>query len=124
MYLTDIIKKYSERSQKLENVCLADFVSLFSKKKYTNNIECNEQDYRSREKSAIIKYRRYILAQDPLNYYREQILLFVPWRNEVQKIENINSENKYVEYLKLIIQNRSKYSILEDEEMDNALRAN
>ncbi|CAH1106978.1 unnamed protein product [Psylliodes chrysocephalus] len=96
VFMENIFAKYSNRSTTIENTCLADFVSMHSKKKLNHYNEDNQSaEYQTRQKSAIIRYRRYKLAQDPTNCYREQVLLFLPWRNEITEIENANCENIY-----------------------------
>ena len=35
---------------------------------------------RLRHKAKIIRFRRYSIIQDEVNFYREQLMLFVPWR--------------------------------------------
>ena len=37
---------------------------------------------RRRTKSKIIRFRNYRLASDPENYFRERLMLYVPWRTE------------------------------------------
>lgn len=39
--------------------------------------------------------RNYKVKSDPQNYFREQILLFLPWRNEKEEVEDINHALKY-----------------------------
>jgi hypothetical protein len=45
---------------------------------------------RKRQRSKIIKYRRYNFEQDAENFFREQLLLFLPFRNEREEIEDVN----------------------------------
>src|SRR5699024_8627021 len=40
---------------------------------------------RERQFPRIIRYRRYNEHQDPANFYREQLMLFYPWRDEVNE---------------------------------------
>lgn len=127
VYVTGSISKYSNRPKTMENVCLADFIAEYKKGSSQKVNENEDEDlseaniYSCRNKPAIIRYRRYKLIQDNHNYYREQIMLFLPWRNESNEVENISCENKYFQNLETITQNRAKYSILGDEELDNAL---
>lgn len=54
---------------------------------------CNNNDdevaevTKQRLKPKILKYRRYNQLNDPINYYREQVLLFYPWRDEAKEIK-------------------------------------
>ena len=38
--------------------------------------------YKKRKVPRIIRYVKYNKKKDPENYFREQLMLFVPWRNE------------------------------------------
>ena len=42
----------------------------------------NGTKYKKRKVPRIIRYVRYSSKRDPENYFREQLMLFVPWRNE------------------------------------------
>ena len=87
---------YINRADEMKNVCLADFASLYNvSKKQTNNVQIKEnsddEDVNDNEidekrkrldkkedKEKIIRYRNFKLHQDPENYYREQLMLFLP----------------------------------------------
>ncbi|XP_015125653.1 ATP-dependent DNA helicase PIF2-like, partial [Diachasma alloeum] len=74
-----------------------------------------------RKQLKIIRYRRYKLQQDEHNYFREQVLLFYPWRNEEDEIENSDCRSLYHKNIEIIEKNRKKYSIIGDEVIDEAL---
>ena len=42
----------------------------------------NGTKYKKRKVPRVIRYVRYNRKRDPENYFREQLMLFVPWRNE------------------------------------------
>ena len=42
----------------------------------------NGTNYKKREVARIIRYVRYNKESDSENYYRERLMLFIPWRNE------------------------------------------
>ena len=46
------------------------------------HIAKNETKYKYRKVPKVIRYVRYNQTKDPENYYREQLILFMPWRNE------------------------------------------
>ncbi|XP_055845331.1 uncharacterized protein LOC129911529 [Episyrphus balteatus] len=122
IFVENDFQKYSKRPVKHEELCLADFVANFTHSRKQNDEENeNEDNYHLRHNSKIIRYRRYKLAQDPLHYYREQILLFMPWRNEAVEIENIDSKEAYLRNRTLVEANRLKYAIVEDDILDEAL---
>lgn len=82
IFMEDIFTKYSKRPLSMESVCLASFASTYTASN-VNDIDNDDEDeeiqnYRTRQKSAIIRYRRYKLVQDPVNFFRENVLLFLP----------------------------------------------
>ena len=46
------------------------------------HIAKNGTKYKHRKVPRVIRYVRYNLKKDPENHYREQLMLFMPWRNE------------------------------------------
>ena len=46
------------------------------------HIAKNGTKYKYRKVPKVIRYVRYNQTKDPENYYREQLVLFMPWRNE------------------------------------------
>ena len=46
------------------------------------HIAKNGTKYKYRKVPKVIRYVRYNQTKDPENYYREQLMLFMPWRNE------------------------------------------
>jgi hypothetical protein len=77
-----IIYKYTHRLAKFENICLADFASLYNHNKGTESKDFSSTE---RRRPKIIRYRRYGMRVDPANYYREQAMLFIPWRDEISQ---------------------------------------
>lgn len=63
-----------------------------------------------RNKMKVIRYRRYFKEHDEQNFYREQLMLFLPWRNEDKEINEVNFEMKYLENIKMIRENFMKYN--------------
>lgn len=53
---------------------------------------------RKRRKARIIRFRRYNRVQDPDNFYREQLMLYINWRDEITElVDEINLEQKFIE---------------------------
>ena len=42
--------------------------------------------YQKRTKTKIIRYRRYDIQQEEMDYYREQLMLYIPFRDERKDI--------------------------------------
>ena len=84
--------------------------------------DVEQEKYNQRIKPAIIRYRRYKLTQDPYNYYREQVLLFLPWRCELEEVEKNDCKKKYYIDIEQIETNRKKYSLVGDETLETAIQ--
>ena len=46
----------------------------------------NGTKYKHRRNPRVIRYVRYDVKKDPENYYRERLMLFMPWRNEAKDL--------------------------------------
>ncbi|CAF3286262.1 unnamed protein product [Rotaria sp. Silwood2] len=147
VFVEGLIEMYANRPGEMKNVCLADFASMYniSKKKTDNDriiensddedITENESDnkiapmkmkngkgwIKKRTKKKIIRYRYFKLHQDPENYYREQLMLFLPWTNEEEDLIHINHEERFELYKGIIQQKRSEYIHREANEFEQAL---
>ncbi|CAM4830841.1 unnamed protein product [Rotaria magnacalcarata] len=76
---------------------------------------------KNRKKKKIIRYRNFKLHQHPENYYREQLMLFLPWINEEEILININHEETFELYKDLIQQKRSEYVLREVNQFEQAV---
>lgn len=122
IYMEGIFEKYEKRPKHLEHLCLAEFGTLYHKIKPCSdfNDDADPRDeYKEREKPKILRFRRYKLSEDENNYYREQVLLFLPWRNGTSDV--VNCSAKYALNEQEIRENKKKFSIMDDEVLDNAL---
>ena len=59
--------------------------------------------------------------QDKYNYFREKILLYLPWRNERLDVEIENCYEKYLNNIAIIKKKESKYTAVEDCILDKAV---
>src|SRR5258708_35572454 len=104
IFMTELHDYYVNRPKELESLTLAEFASIFTYCKKQSQIPKNENEdedeltsdlenvkykllnnmgYLSKRRfSKIIRFRKYNIKQDPDNYYREQLMLFYPWREE------------------------------------------
>lgn len=71
-----------------------------------------------REKLKVIRYRRFSHKKNTDEFFREQCLLFLPWRNEEKDIQNQNSQQLYDENKDVIRENQKKYVTIPDDEID------
>ncbi|XP_033759145.1 uncharacterized protein LOC117341405 [Pecten maximus] len=108
----NMITRYAKRPKQLQNWCLADVVSELEvtfPKEAQKSEEQNEDDVsedenfsnqdvlvhlkngikiRRRKNKRVIRYVGYSKKTNSEQYYRERILLFLPWRNESTDIIN------------------------------------
>ena len=98
IYNENIYDKYSKRNKESSHLCLAEFATKINIRKKKLNIDNDnddniideENDETQRQRTKILRSRRYRIEDDKHNYYRENVLLFVPWRNELNEIESQN----------------------------------
>jgi len=127
--VTSLLEHYVQRPQNMESMVLAEFASqwTFSKKrKSKKGIEethLEQTDYpvenfetseftndiyplldgsgfiKKRTKNRIIRFCNYGKLTDPQNYYRENVMLYFPWRDEKEDIINADCQEKYLKNL-------------------------
>ncbi|XP_069109201.1 uncharacterized protein [Argopecten irradians] len=141
-----MITRYAKRPKQLENWCLADVVSelevTFPKeeKKHEDRISEEQNDdnvvenenfshedivvhlkngikIRRRKNKRVIRYVGYSKKTNSEQYYRERILLFLPWRNESTDIVNgyATFEQHYRSRVNIIKAVQKKYEHFADE---------
>lgn len=86
IWTRNIIQKYEDRDG-LDEVCLADFVAWYSPMKRTVN------SYKLRRAAKILRWRGYNMSE-LVDYKRESVLLFLPFRNE--RVD-ILDQNKFLQ---------------------------
>ena len=129
----EFIEKYSKRPQELEEICLADFACCYEKVKVKtaqndSDSDSNEENqalqsqskskYRLRRKPKILRSRNFIKENDPENYYREQVMLYFPWRNEETELLQACCKDVYFDHYKQILEKYAKYNFFSNEELD------
>ena len=111
-----LVEHYIQRPNQLENVCMAEFAAMYDSQSNTKFLKINhefedgnsdQEDIplldnpslfslkdsgyiRLRRKPKVIRFRRYNIIQDEVNFYREQLMLYLPWRNEYIDFDNID----------------------------------
>ena len=134
IFVEGLVDMYVNRPEEMKNICLADFASLYTiTKKQTKAVEYTENSdddiiadeideksvglkmknnkgwIKKRTKKKIIRFRSFKLHQDAENYYREQLMLFLPWQNEEEDLIHINHQERFEFYRDLIREKRSEY---------------
>lgn len=110
VWTKNIVQRYEERPESLEQVYLAEFASWYATANdfvdeegdaHVDDDEDSEavsetrtssapKEYRRRLLERVIRYRRYDI-DDTVNYKREMVLLYVPFRNEMSEIVDQNN---------------------------------
>ena len=113
VYAANCLHHYSNRPQSLENLCLADFVANYTYatfRKTSNYLKLENGDgfVCKRKVNKVLRYRRYS-SQDMLNYYRELLTLFHPWRDEAIDVLNTDVEAVFLANQGSILQKRQDY---------------
>lgn len=115
------IEHYMQRPQDdiFSDMCLADFVAwyTFQTKVGPGTIALQNSSgfLKKRTASRIIRYRNFSLSINPQEYFREQIMLYFPWRCENELLA-LEFETFYKANQQLICENRSKYSAFSSDE--------
>ena len=159
----NIIQRYSKRPKKLQNFCLADYVSKVDviypkgnklperwRKNDDDNNESSFSDenedsledehgaedshssdllykakngtrYKTRKVPKIIRYVRSNKKNDLENYCREQLMLFIPWRNEQKDLlSSFDTFEAHYNSLKTSIESKSNEYEHQTEELELA----
>ena len=142
-----LIEHYLQRPDQLENVSLAEFAAMYDFQSNTKVLKINpefedgnfdQEDIpfldnptlfplkdsgymRLRRKPKVIRFRRYNIIQDVVNFYRKQLMLYPPWRNEYIESDNIDFRCVYETNINLIKQNRSCYESSDQASIDEAI---
>ena len=138
IFYLSISDKYAARPDFLENICLAEFAANYNTKKFkTNEPEDVEHDItndneinttsqidlkyglgtmQKRQKEAIIRFHRYNEKKEHESYYRAQLMLYLPWRDEDLDLKThfLTYEASYNNNTNIIQGNIRKYNINAD----------
>lgn len=117
IFVQNYLDNYEARPPSLETCCFAEFVATYEYRRTPTNIKLNHNKgyLHKRNKMKVIRYRRYNQDIDATNFYRENVMLFMPFRNEENDILRKDSSETYNKYLYVIAENRKKFNQYEDE---------
>ena len=99
-------------------MCLADFVScldlVYGSKKHNPDMKYNEWELldskgriKKRSKRAILRY--FLKYEDDLELKRGKLILFLPFRQEMSEIHEMDIDSLYEVNLVTILENQAKY---------------
>lgn len=146
IFAKNIIDRYEGRPCELDNMSLAEFArscELYRGKKSADQEEnsddgCQEDEHvekrpvlflqnglgkiRKRNKPAIVRYHSFSKVKQPEKYYHSLLMLFIPWRHEVEDL--LQSNESYAQsYIELEERIASTRKLLENhgDEIDAAI---
>ncbi|XP_059178285.1 uncharacterized protein LOC131957470 [Physella acuta] len=81
-----------------------------AKKLKVFQLKDNSGSIKERKRPKVIRYCRFSRDKDPANYFREMVMLYSPWRDEVKEIEEGNCEAIFLEKKIVIDVNYKNYN--------------
>ncbi|XP_050339187.1 uncharacterized protein LOC126765663 [Bactrocera neohumeralis] len=147
IFVAGILDRYVQRPDQLETVCLADFASMFKFVKSNRIVQDSDHEEEEREdnnvpdigvpialrdgsgfvkkrtKPIIIRYRRFSPDVTKVEYFREMVMLFYPWRNEQEDLIENDNELTCITHRILIEGNRKKYDVFDQRELESVLES-
>lgn len=84
-------------------------------------IKLDDGQLHPRKHPKVIRFCRFDVNKEPLEYFREQVMLFKPWKNEQTEVEVENIASIFNEHKTTIKDNAKKYSKL-DANIDELLQ--
>ncbi|KAE8741504.1 hypothetical protein FOCC_FOCC012964 [Frankliniella occidentalis] len=125
IYENGLFEHYANRPIALENLSLAEFAAnyRYAGKSGTNSINLlnNDGHIFPRRQPRIIRFRNYHYEIDPENFLREQITLYLPWRNETSDILEQDLETIFTRNKNQILNIRHKFSAFDDKALLSSL---
>jgi len=108
-----ILDHYIKRPISLEKICLAEFAAFYNFRKSGKTGKSNSNDLidksgfvTRRGRARIVRFRKYSKLQDQANFFREECMLYVSWRSEMQEVLKIDCQQKFNHNFDLIVTNR------------------
>jgi nucleoside-triphosphatase THEP1 len=106
-----MLDHYIHRPLDLEQITLAEFSAMYNYSKSQKGSKAMQlldaPGYiHRRSRAKIVRYRRYNEVSDPKNYYREEVMLYVPWRSEEDELLLVDIELKHKKNIVAITENR------------------
>ncbi|XP_071480520.1 uncharacterized protein [Diadema antillarum] len=130
VFQTGLVEKYAARPDELEGLCLADFAAKY--KTYQQSKGSDEEDDHTDEKErdhlsaiiklqdnmgnmskrstpAIIRSHQWSLKKQSEEYYHSQLMLYFPWRNEIQDLFQDSYKQSYEAKYEDLKRNKEMY---------------
>ena len=72
-------------------------------------LDKNDGYMRKRQRTRILRYKRYNCKRDPWNHFRVELMLYLPWYNEETDIEIEDTFTKFEQNKSIIAENRKNF---------------
>jgi hypothetical protein len=118
------IQRYEERPKEMDDICLAEFIAWYTPAAGKRTFRNNDDDlddhtnkdqeekitsYKRREQCRVLRWRCYEI--EDVNYKREHVLLYIPFRNETVDILDRNKfMDLYEQNEELIMKRKQEYT--------------
>ncbi|OXU18990.1 hypothetical protein TSAR_010325 [Trichomalopsis sarcophagae] len=115
-------KDKAKKEKSIQRIVLPNIITKDQVYQMINELNDDQKDIVMHKKRKIIRYYGYKVETDPINYYREHVLLFLPFTNKESEIEKTNYEKLFYDNFSTIEKNKSQYCIIKDNCLENALK--
>ncbi|KAG8172905.1 hypothetical protein JTE90_012893 [Oedothorax gibbosus] len=145
IHVAGLLEHYEQRPRQMEDTTLSQFAAWYDFSKSKRSININEvlDGDQSRENDPVnsnpylklmdnsgfikrrtlpkvIRFRKFNVIQDELHYFREMVMLYLPWRDE--KNDLINCEETFRANIEFINQSRKEFNAFDDEVLETEMR--
>ncbi|KAK3933002.1 OVARIAN TUMOR DOMAIN-containing deubiquitinating enzyme 10 [Frankliniella fusca] len=114
IFESGLLDHYVNRPVSMEEECLAEFAAYYrySSKRGKKGIALNNDSgfIFKRTCARIIRYRNYHYEVDPDNYIRENLMLFLPWRDEQKDILDQNMERLFTLHKTVLSEKKKQFN--------------
>uniref|UniRef100_A0ABD2WDP3 Uncharacterized protein n=1 Tax=Trichogramma kaykai TaxID=54128 RepID=A0ABD2WDP3_9HYME len=130
IYKSNIFQKYEKIPNQFDSYCLADYACKYTHfPNSTDSNDINEDNETNdnaatltqRKKDKILRYHNYRIDTDMVNYYREQLLLFLPFRCEDTEIINKDYKEMFFKNYHTITTNKKNDYAIDETDRETAL---
>ncbi|XP_065370889.1 uncharacterized protein LOC135963037 [Calliphora vicina] len=148
VFQSNILDHYIQRPDILNDVCLAFFAAYYSfskKLRRSARFQEDEDDYQEndiditevgaplplknnsgyiykRRNASIIRFPKFSIEVARDEYFRNLVMLYLPWRNEQEEILSNNNEQTCITHKNIIENNRVLFESLKEGELDEILQ--
>jgi len=144
-----LLDRYVQGHEQLESSCLAEFAAWFKFSKLNARSEQSNEEYdepidfdadeennvaaqsyqmldgtgrvKRRNNALILRWVRFSLSSSPSDYFREHLMLFLPWRSEETKLISNDNESTFRNNFEIVNRNKEQYDVFDDMDLERVL---